>query len=121
MKMKALRSFETSGSTCPTTERHKPEGFSSQQRAVSTSALKTALSSSDSISLNRVYQYPSNGRSFLSPSSRFSMHVTETLMYLTDCLFLKAQLSLQVGASSYISNKSTRCNNFSSLLLDVYL
>ena len=62
--MKAVRSFETSGSTCPTTERHLPEGFSPQQRAVSTSALKTVLCSSDSISLIRVYQHPSNGRSF---------------------------------------------------------
>jgi hypothetical protein len=59
-----VRSYETSGSTFPRTERHIPEGFSPQQRAVSTSVLKTVLSSSDSISLIRVYQHPSNGRRF---------------------------------------------------------
>jgi len=63
MKMKVVRSFETSGSTWPTTERHIPEGVSSQQRAVSTSAFKTALRSSDSISLIGVYQHPGNGLS----------------------------------------------------------
>jgi hypothetical protein len=71
MKKKALRSFKTSKSTFTTAERHIPEGLSPQQRAVSTSALNTDLSSSDSISLIRVYQHPSNSRSFCLRAARF--------------------------------------------------